>query len=63
VRKSTIERAFELAREGSCLTVQQIRKQLSIEGYPAVHAHLGGAAIVKQLQEIMRDPSSARLDQ
>ena len=58
-----MERAFELAREGNCLTVQQIRKQLSIEGYSAVHAHLEGASIVKQLQAAMRNPSDAAPEQ
>lgn len=57
MRKSTVERAFEIAREGQCLTVQQIRRQLSIEGYPAIHAHLEGATIGQQLRAAMQEAS------
>ena len=58
MRKSTVERAFELAREGKCLTVQQIRKQLAAEGYAAIHAHLEGAGIGQQLRAAMRESAA-----
>jgi hypothetical protein len=48
--RSTVERAFELAREGQCRSIGDIRRKLGSERYDAVDAHLGGAAIKKQLQ-------------
>ncbi len=32
-RPSAVERAYELARDGSCASVFEIRKQMKIEGY------------------------------
>lgn len=59
MRKSTVERAFEIAREGQCLTVQQIRRQLAVEGYPAIHAHLEGATIGQQLRAAMQEAAAS----
>lgn len=52
--KSTVERAFELAREGSCRSVADIRKQLAAERYESVQAHLTGTAIVGQLKALLK---------
>jgi hypothetical protein len=54
--KGTIERAFELARAGSCRTLGDIRCRLSREAYTSVDAHLAGAGIRKQLKGLMRAP-------
>jgi len=62
VRKSTVERALEIAREGQCFTVQQIRSQLAVEGYPAIHAHLEGAAIGEQLRAAMQEAAASGED-
>ena len=51
--QSTIERAFELARSGTCRTIDDIRRQLSREGFEMVHAHISGGMITKQLREAM----------
>lgn len=48
--RSTVERAFELARGGQCRSIADVRRKLSSERYDAVDAHLGGPAIKKQLQ-------------
>ena len=48
--RSTVERAFELARAGQCRSVADIRRKLSSERFEGVDAHLNGAAIKKQLQ-------------
>ena len=32
-RKSALERAFELAKEGSCPSVTDIRRRMQLEGY------------------------------
>lgn len=49
---STIERAFELARNSSCTDVQDIIRTLRKEGYSSVEAHLTGMSIRKQLREL-----------
>lgn len=46
-----IERAYELARQGDSL--DQIKKQLSIEGYMQVDAHLQGPKIRSDLRKAM----------
>lgn len=51
--KSTLERAFELAREGRCHSVEDIRKTLSREKYDNVQAHLAGPAIAKQIRALI----------
>lgn len=47
---STIERAFELARNGVCHSVADIRTQLTTEGFDGVHGHLTGSSIQRQLK-------------
>ena len=49
-RQNTVERAFILAKSGSCLTVTDIRQQLKKEQMDAVDAHLAGPAIQRQLR-------------
>ena len=39
-RKGTVERAFDIAREGECLTLMDIRRRLSVERYEAVERHM-----------------------
>ena len=51
--QSTLERAFELARTGNCRTIDDIRRQLSREGFELVHAHISGGMITRQLREAM----------
>jgi hypothetical protein len=48
-RLTTIERAFQLAREGACRSVGDIRDQLTSEGYDRVLEHLSGMSIKRQL--------------
>ncbi|WP_171007644.1 hypothetical protein [Sphingomonas sp. 3P27F8] len=47
---TTIERALELAREGVCLSAEDIRRRLGREGYEGVHQHLAGQSIIRQLR-------------
>jgi hypothetical protein len=47
---STIERAFELARGGECLTVKEIRFRLAKERYPGVDESTAGPTIQAQLK-------------
>ena len=49
----TVERAFQLARSGTCNTIDDIRRQLAREQCTNVEAHLAGSSIRRQLvQEI-----------
>lgn len=50
---TTVERAFELARSGACNSVNDLRQRLRREGYDAVHLHLHGASINRQLVELI----------
>ncbi|RYF18848.1 MAG: hypothetical protein EOO77_10780 [Oxalobacteraceae bacterium] len=52
-RKSVVERAFELARNGSCKRTRDIRSVLSAEGYSEIPATFAGPAIKKQLRAAM----------
>jgi hypothetical protein len=55
-RKSALERAFELAKEGSCPSVTDIRRRMQLEGYN--HYQLEGRHLHKQLRAlIVRAPS------
>ncbi|MBB5709736.1 hypothetical protein FHT02_000958 [Sphingomonas xinjiangensis] len=49
-RKSTLERAFELARESGCRDVEEVRRTLASEGYSGVEQHLAGHSIRKQIR-------------
>jgi len=48
--KSTAQRAFELARGGTCRSVEDIRRKLTEENYESVSAHLSGPTIIRQLR-------------
>ena len=47
-----IERAFELAANSANL--DEVRRQLSSEGYTQVEAHLGGPKIRADLRKVLR---------
>lgn len=51
--KSTVERAFELAKGGQCHSIEDIRRALSGEQYDNVRGHLAGPALGKQLRELI----------
>jgi hypothetical protein len=50
-RKSALERAFELARSGSCLSIRDIAFKLNSEKYDI--SHLEGPALRKQFQDLI----------
>ena len=59
---STIERAFALARSGTCTSVQDIRVSLKRERFDNVEAHLAGPSLARQLRalcEAAKDPQAA----
>jgi hypothetical protein len=51
--EGTVERAFELARSGTCRTVDDIRAKLKAEGHSNIMAHFEGGSFKKQLKAIM----------
>jgi hypothetical protein len=54
---SVLERAFEIAKSGCCRSLQDIRRQLSREGYVA--DTVTGPLLEKQLKELMSRASAA----
>ncbi len=49
---TTLERAFTLARSGSCATVSDIRLALKRERHDQVEGHLAGLSIGRQLRSL-----------
>ena len=62
-RPSTIERANQLARGGTCRTVEEITRQLKQEGQDSVDAHLGGSSIRRELRQICSQIRNQRVAQ
>ena len=56
---TTLERAFALARSGTCLSVQDIRLKLKQERFDTVEAHLSGHAITRQLRALCDEARAA----
>jgi hypothetical protein len=50
-RLSTLERAFQIARSGEVLDIQQLKRAVKKEGYAADQIH--GRALSKQLRTII----------
>ncbi|WP_157082324.1 hypothetical protein [Sphingomonas pruni] len=48
-----IERAIQLAQSGQCISVNDVRQRLRREGYVGIGVELGGAAINRQLIELL----------
>ena len=53
--KTTIERAFELARSGECKTIHDIRSRLKAEGYN--QDLIEGRTLLLQLRTLMAEES------
>ena len=58
VRKTVLERAFDLARSGTCKDLSAIRKRLDYEGYASGQVY--GPALAKQLNALIKDASNER---
>jgi hypothetical protein len=48
-----IERAIQLAQSGQCISVNDVRQRLRREGYVGIGVELAGAAINRQLVELL----------
>ncbi len=57
---SIIERAYELARSGTCRSVEDIRRTLTQERYDSVQAHLSGMSIKRDLIALCRKAAAER---
>jgi hypothetical protein len=54
VTNSTVKRAFELARSGTCRTLDDLRKALRAEKCEAVDNHLESGALKRQLRALLK---------
>ncbi len=55
---TTLERAFALARSGTCASVGDIRLMLKRERFDQVEAHLSGHSIGRQLRALCAEARS-----
>lgn len=53
--RTIMERAFELARDGSCASLPDLMMKLSKEGFSSVDANLTGPSLRRQLTALIRD--------
>ena len=51
---STVARAFQIARGGTCRTVDDLRKALKAEKLDSVDSHLSSGSLTKQLRALLR---------
>jgi hypothetical protein len=51
-RITTIERAFQLAKSGSCVSITDIKKRLLVEGFSV--AQITGRELSKHLNALLR---------
>lgn len=58
MHKTTLERAFEIARAGACETVEDIRRQLTREGFD--RHQVEGRTLTRQLMDILRKAREAK---
>ncbi|HEV7277170.1 MAG TPA: hypothetical protein VGN80_12860 [Devosiaceae bacterium] len=54
--KTSLERAFDLARSGDCRSVTEIRTRLKSEGYN--ESDITGGALLKQLRALIEARAS-----
>ncbi len=54
-RPTTLERAYELAREGRCRTVSDIKQALSAEGFERIQDALYGPTLSAALRKLCQE--------
>lgn len=54
-RPTTLERAYQLAREGRCRTVSDIKQALASEGYDRIQDSLYGPSLSADLRKLCRE--------
>jgi hypothetical protein len=55
---TALERAFQLAKSGRCISIEDIRQQLKSEGYSA--EHVTGKGLTRQLKELIRSAATPK---
>jgi hypothetical protein len=53
VSANTVERAYQLAASGECVSLTEIRDRLKAEGCDQITGHLSGRAIQKALRDLV----------
>ena len=53
-RRTTVERAFDLARSGDCRTLPDLVAALKRERHESVEAHLAGPSIRRDLKRLWK---------
>lgn len=53
---NVVERAFEIARDGSARSLEDIKRKLASEKFTGIDSHLAGPALRKQLKALMGPP-------
>ena len=53
-RRTTVERAFDLARSGDCRSLPDLVAALKRERHEAVEAHLAGPSIRRDLKRLLQ---------
>lgn len=62
-RPTTLERAYELAREGRCRTVSDIKQALSSEGFDRIQDSLYGPTLSAALRKLCQEHYVAPAEQ
>ena len=62
-RPTTLERAYELAREGRCRTVSDIKQALSAEGFDRIQDSLYGPTLGAALRKLCQEHYVAPAEQ
>lgn len=55
LRPTTLERAYQLAREGRCRTVSDIKQALAAEGYDRIQDSLYGPTLAADLRRLCQE--------
>lgn len=54
-RPTAIERAYDLAKQGACRTVSDVKQRLREEGYERIQDSLYGASITRDLRRLCQE--------
>ncbi len=58
-RRTALERAYELARSGTCVGLDDLIRRLEEEGYPTPRSTLTGPVLRRDLTDLCREARRA----
>ncbi len=61
-RRTTLERAYELARSGECVSLTAVKARLKAEGYHDADRQLYGPALGKALRQLCETTGRAKAE-